>query len=97
MRERGATELLAQAEGASQNFESALQLAARTLELSRALKFEQVLPIDLYNLGFFNFALNKPSLDMNFIAESSAGSIHPRAILTPPENKAVPPRVNATG
>ncbi len=72
MRERSATELLAQAEGASNNFEAALQLAARTLQLTQALKFEQVLPIDLYNLGFFNFALNKPAEALTFFRQSEA-------------------------
>jgi len=72
MRERSATELLAQAEGATKNFEQALQLAARTLQLTQALKFDQVLPIDLYNLGFFNYALNKPAEALTFFRQSEA-------------------------
>jgi len=72
MRERGATELLAQAEGATRNYEAALQLAARTLQLSQSLQFEQVLPIDLYNLGFFNYALNKPAEALTFFRQSEA-------------------------
>ncbi len=59
MRERSATELLAQAEGALRNYDDALQLAARTLQLSQQLKLENVMAIDLYNLGFFHFVKEK--------------------------------------
>lgn len=59
-RERNATELLAQAEASLNHLDKALALQQRTLELSQALKFEQALPIDMYNLGFFHFALQKP-------------------------------------
>ena len=54
-RERSATELLAQAEGALRNYDDALQLATRTLQLTQQLRLDQVMPIDLYNLGFFHF------------------------------------------
>ena len=60
-RERNATELLAQAEASLNHFDKALALQQRTLELSQALRFEQALPIDMYNLGFFHFALQKPA------------------------------------
>lgn len=60
-RERSATELLAQAEASLNNLEKALALQQRTYELSQALKFEQALPIDMYNIGFFHFALQKPT------------------------------------
>lgn len=69
--ERSACELAAQAEGALRNYEAAIQLAGRTLQLSQALKFEQVLPIDLYNLGFFNYALNKPTEALTFFRQAS--------------------------
>src|SRR5690606_6777685 len=51
-RERNASELLAQAEASLNHLDKALALQQRTLELSQALKFEQALPIDMYNLGF---------------------------------------------
>jgi len=70
VRERQAAELLAQAEGALKNYEAALPLAQRTLQLSQALKFEHTLPIDLYNLGFFHFMNNKPSEALSFFAQS---------------------------
>ena len=81
VRERSAFELLAQAEGALKNFEGALQCATRTLQLSQQLRFEQVLPIDLYNLGFFNYALNKPTEALTYFrqAETRVASLgnHP--------------------
>jgi tetratricopeptide (TPR) repeat protein len=70
VRERQAAELLAQAEGALKNYEAALPLAARTLQLSQALQFEHTLPIDLYNLGFFHFMTNKPSEAISYFAQS---------------------------
>lgn len=70
-RERNACELLAQAEGALRNFDKALPLATRTLELTRALKFEQALPVDLYNLGFFHFVTKKPAEALSYFNEAS--------------------------
>lgn len=70
VRERQAAELLAQAEGALKNYEAALPLAQRTLQLSQALQFEHTLPIDLYNLGFFHFMTNKPNEAVAYFAQS---------------------------
>lgn len=61
VRERAATALLSQAHAALRNFEAALQGANRTLELTRALKFERLEPVDLYNAGFFNLMLQRPT------------------------------------
>lgn len=81
VRERNACELLAQAEAALRNFDKALPLAQRTLELTQALKFEQALPIDLYNLGFFHFVTDKPSEALTYFkqAEPRIGALgkHP--------------------
>lgn len=74
VRERGATELLAQAEGALRNFDAALAAASRTLQLSRALKFERLLPIDLYNVGFFHFAKDKHVEALTFFNEAEKGA-----------------------
>jgi tetratricopeptide (TPR) repeat protein len=71
VRERATCELLAQAEGASQNYDAASKLAARTLQLSQALKFERALPVDLYNLGFFHYANQKPSEALGFFQQSA--------------------------
>ncbi|MEZ4317029.1 MAG: hypothetical protein R3F61_05985 [Myxococcota bacterium] len=81
-RERNAAELLAQAEGALQHYDKALPLAQRVLELTTALKFDQALPIDLYNLGFFHFVNKKPSEALTFFKQSEAriaglGPTHP--------------------
>jgi len=80
-RERSASELLAQAEGALRNYDAALKLAERTLQLSQQLKFEQVLPIDLYNIGFFNFVKDQHAEALKYFdqAESRVGGLgnHP--------------------
>jgi tetratricopeptide (TPR) repeat protein len=72
-RERSATELLAQAEGALRNFDAALQHAQRTLQLSQALNFEQLIPVDLYNLGFFHFAKDRHTEALTFFREAEKG------------------------
>lgn len=81
-RERNAAELLAQAEGALRNYDKALPLAQRVLELTTALKFEAALPVDLYNLGFFHFVTKKPTEALTFFKQSESrlaglGANHP--------------------
>lgn len=58
-RERAASELLAQAEGARRNFAGALQLAQRCLQISQQLELRQAIPVDLYQVGFFLLTQNK--------------------------------------
>ncbi|MEQ1565774.1 MAG: hypothetical protein ABMA64_09070 [Myxococcota bacterium] len=70
VRERQACELLSQAEAALRRFDKALPLALRTLELSNALKFEQALPVDLYNVGFFYFVTQKPTEALSYFKQS---------------------------
>ncbi len=81
MRERSACELLAQAEGILRNYPAALQHASRTLELSKALRFEQAMPLDLYNLGYLNFASQKPTEALAFFRQAqerlAKGADHP--------------------
>src|SRR5690606_13885221 len=81
VRERSASELLAQAQGGLREFDKALQHASRALQLSQALNFEQVLPIDLYHVGFFNYASKKPAEALTFFrqAEQRVGQLgnHP--------------------
>lgn len=82
-RERGACELLAQAEGLMKNYPVAIQLQQRTLELSRGLKMDHVLPVDLYNLGFFHFMVQKPTEALAFFRQAEeriqaqSGGNHP--------------------
>ncbi len=59
VRERRSCELLAQAEGALKNFDAAIRLASRTLELSSQLSFEKSIPIDHYHLGVFQYRANQ--------------------------------------
>ncbi len=59
VRERSAAALLAQAHGQLKNYEAALQMANRTLQLTQSLKFDRFLPIDIYNVGFYNLALGR--------------------------------------
>ncbi len=70
VRERQASELLAQAEGALRHFDKALPLALRTLELTKSLRFDQALPVDLYNVGFYYFASNKPTEALSYFRQS---------------------------
>lgn len=81
VRERQACELLAQAEAALRHFDKALPLALRTLELSKSLRFEHALPIDLYNVGFFYFVTQKPTEALSYFrqAEERVGALgnHP--------------------
>lgn len=72
-RERNARELLAQAEASLRNFDAAVQHATRVIELTRALKYERALPVDLYNLGFFHYASGKPSEALTFFRQAQAG------------------------
>ncbi|MCO4745098.1 MAG: hypothetical protein KC912_09935 [Proteobacteria bacterium] len=77
VRERATTELLAQAEGALRNHDAALQLAQRTLQLTQQLKFDQMLPVDLYNVGFFTFLKDKPTEALTYFkhAEQRVGAL----------------------
>lgn len=72
-RERNARELLAQAEASLRNFDASVKHAERVLELTRALKFERALPVDLYNLGFFYYASGKPSEALTFFKQAQGG------------------------
>lgn len=69
-RERAAAEMLAQVEGASRNFEGALQLAQRVLQISQQLRMEHALPVDLYNVGFFNLTMNKGAEALPFFKQA---------------------------
>lgn len=60
-RERATAALLAQTHGALKNYEAALQMANRTLQLSQELKFDRFIPVDLYNVAFFQLQLGRPT------------------------------------
>ncbi len=59
VRQRAATTLLAQSLGAQKNFEAALTHASSALELTKKLKFERLIPVDLYNVGLFKLMLGQ--------------------------------------
>ena len=59
--ERAACALLGQAQAGVGNFEAALAAANRALELTRALKFQQFEPFDLFNCALFNLQLKRPT------------------------------------
>jgi len=59
--ERAACTLLGQAQAGVGNFEAALTAANRALELTRALKFNQFEPFDLFNVALFNLRLKRPT------------------------------------
>jgi tetratricopeptide (TPR) repeat protein len=80
-RERAARELLAQAEGALRHYDQAVANASRVLQLSQALRFDHTMPIDLFNLGYFNLQLQKPTEALVFFKQSAerlqAAANHP--------------------
>jgi tetratricopeptide (TPR) repeat protein len=73
-RERTACELLAQAEGSLKNYDRAIPLANRVLQLSQQLKLNHALPIDLYNLGFFHFVTKQPTEALAFFKQAEQGA-----------------------
>lgn len=70
VRERAATALLTQAHGALKNFEAALAGATRTLELTRALKFQRMEGVDLYNVGLFTLLQGKPTEAVSLLRQA---------------------------
>ncbi len=74
VKERAAAALLGQAQAALKNFEAALQFGERALQLTRELKYVQLEPIDLYNLGFFNLMLGRDKEAVSLFRQSRKGS-----------------------
>jgi tetratricopeptide (TPR) repeat protein len=59
--ERQICAMMVQAFANQQQFEPALNIAQRALQISHALKDRRTLPADLYNVGFFQLMLKRPS------------------------------------
>ncbi len=70
-RERAAAELLAQVSAARKDLKSAVQLGQRVLQLSQGLRLAHAIPVDLFNLGVFLFAQNKPAEALPFFKQSA--------------------------
>ncbi|MFT4626344.1 MAG: tetratricopeptide (TPR) repeat protein [Myxococcota bacterium] len=76
-RERTASELLARAHGELREFDKALPLAQRVLELTQKLRLDHLLPVDLYNLGSFTLLTGKAPEALTFFkqAEQRVGTL----------------------
>jgi len=74
VKERAAAALLGQGHATLKNFEQAVQYGERALTLTRSLKFTQLEPVDLYNLGFFNLMLGRSKEAVKLFQESRKGS-----------------------
>ncbi len=70
VRERAAVALLAQAQGMLHNYESALQYASRTLQLSQELKFDRFVPLDIFNVAYFNLQLGRHTEALSLFAKA---------------------------
>ncbi len=70
VQERSAVSLLGQSQAALGNFEAAMTAGKRTLELTRALKFERFEAVDLFNLGFYNLQMKHPTEGVSLFRQS---------------------------
>ena len=70
VRERAAAALLAQAHGMLHNYEAALQMANRTLQLSQDLKFDRFVPLDIYNVAYFNLMLGRATEALSLFSKA---------------------------
>lgn len=79
-RERQAADLLIQLEASRRNFQGALQLAQRNLQISQQTRTEAALVGDLYNVAFFHLAQNQGPQALPFFQQAEAalkGATHP--------------------
>ena len=70
-RERETVGLLAEAQGMLRNYESALQWAQRTLQLTQELKFERFAARDIYRVAFFQFQLGRFTEAQSLLAKAA--------------------------
>ena len=79
LRERSALALLTQCHGALRNHEAALQTASRTLQLSQELRLEQAMAADIFQVGFYNLQLGRPTEAISLFgkAKERTGSDNP--------------------
>ncbi|MEE2750166.1 MAG: hypothetical protein VX519_01945 [Myxococcota bacterium] len=74
VRERAASALLGQAQGGLKRYDEALETAVNTLRLTRELKLEQLEPIDLYNVGFFQLMLGQDDQALESFRQSRSNA-----------------------
>jgi tetratricopeptide (TPR) repeat protein len=70
VRERATVALLAQAHGILHNYEAALTMANRTLQLTQELKFDRFVPLDIYNVAYFNLQLGRATEALSLFAKA---------------------------
>lgn len=70
VRERASVALLAQAHGMLHNYEAALQMANRTLQLTQELKFDRLVALDVYNVGYFNLMLGRATEALSLFSKA---------------------------
>ena len=58
-RERATVALLAQVRGMLHQYEGALQMAQRSLQLTQEMKLERFVPMDVFNVAFFQLQLGR--------------------------------------
>lgn len=79
-RERQVGELLLQLEASRRNFQGALQLAQRNLQISQQAGGGPAMVADLYNVGFFHLAQNQGPQALTFFQQADQllkGQTHP--------------------
>lgn len=76
VRERGAVALLAQAHGMLHNYEAALQMSSRTLQLSQELKFDRFIPLDIYNVAYFNLQMGRATEALSLFSKARERANH---------------------
>jgi tetratricopeptide (TPR) repeat protein len=73
-RERSASALLAQSHANLKNYEAAITAANRTLQLTKELKFERLIAVDIYNLGFFHLAMGRATEAVSLFRQARQGA-----------------------
>jgi tetratricopeptide (TPR) repeat protein len=74
VRERAATALLAQCQAEQKLYEAALKSAKHTLELSQQLKFQQLIPLDTYNVGLFSMLNGSVTEAVSLFRQAAQGA-----------------------
>lgn len=71
-RERATVALLAQVRGMLHQYEGALQMAQRSLQLTQEMKLERFVPMDVFNVAFFQLQLGRNTEAHALLAKARA-------------------------